>query len=65
MHVQVLSSGSEGNSTLVRCGELTLLVDAGLSMRALTERLEAARTRARMRRDAEVESMREAESGDY
>ena len=43
MHVQVLSSGSEGNSTLVRCGELTLLVDAGLSMRALTERLEAAR----------------------
>ena len=43
MHLQVLSSGSEGNSTLIRCGDLTLLVDAGLSMRALTERLEAAR----------------------
>ncbi len=43
MHLQVLSSGSEGNSTLVRCGELTVLVDAGLTMRALTERLEAAR----------------------
>ena len=43
MHLQVLSSGSEGNSTLVRCGELTVLVDAGLTMRALTERLETAR----------------------
>jgi len=43
LHLQILSSGSEGNSTLVRCGELTVLVDAGLTMRALTERLEAAR----------------------
>ena len=43
LHLQILSSGSEGNSTLIRCGELTVLVDAGLTMRALTERLEAAR----------------------
>jgi len=43
LHLQVLSSGSEGNSTLVRCGDLTVLIDAGLTMRALTERLEAAR----------------------
>jgi len=47
MHLQVLSSGSEGNSTLVRCGELTVLVDAGLTMRELTERLEAARVAAK------------------
>jgi phosphoribosyl 1,2-cyclic phosphodiesterase len=43
MHLQVLSSGSEGNCTLIRCGELTILVDAGLTMRALSERFEAAR----------------------
>lgn len=43
MHLQVLSSGSEGNSTLIRCGDLTVLVDAGLTMRALSERIEAAR----------------------
>jgi len=43
LHLQVLSSGSEGNSTLIRCGELTVLVDAGLTMRALSERFEAAR----------------------
>ena len=43
MHLQVLSSGSEGNSTLIRCGDLTVLVDAGLTMRALSERLESAR----------------------
>ena len=40
------------------------LISAALDA-AWPERLEAARTRARMRRDAEVESMREAESGDY
>jgi len=43
MHLQVLSSGSEGNSTLIRCGDLTVLIDAGLTMRALSERFEAAR----------------------
>lgn len=43
VHCQVLSSGSGGNCTLLRAGELRVLVDAGLSMRALRERLEAAR----------------------
>ena len=43
MHLQVLSSGSEGNSTLIRCADLTVLVDAGLPARALSERFEAAR----------------------
>lgn len=42
MHCQVLSSGSGGNATLVRAGELTLLVDAGLPLRALRERFQAA-----------------------
>ena len=40
MHCQVLSSGSRGNSTLVRAGELAVLVDAGLGVRNLRERLE-------------------------
>lgn len=43
MHVQVLSSGSEGNSTLVRAGETNLLVDAGLLKAGMEERLDAAR----------------------
>lgn len=43
MHLQVLSSGSEGNATLVRAGETNVLVDAGLGPRALSERFEAAR----------------------
>jgi phosphoribosyl 1,2-cyclic phosphodiesterase len=43
VRVQVLSSGSQGNSTLVRAGECTLLVDAGLPPRAMRERLAAAR----------------------
>lgn len=43
MHLQVLSSGSEGNSTLVRCGETTLLVDAGLPREAMLGRLDDAR----------------------
>lgn len=42
MHCQVLSSGSGGNATLVRAGELGVLVDAGLGVRNLRERLEAA-----------------------
>ena len=43
MQLQVLSSGSSGNSTLVRVGERALLVDAGLPREAMRARLEAAR----------------------
>jgi phosphoribosyl 1,2-cyclic phosphodiesterase len=42
VHLQILSSGSEGNATLVRAGDLTLLVDAGLGMREQGERLRQA-----------------------
>lgn len=42
MRLQVLASGSEGNSTLVRCGETTLLVDAGLGRDAQLARIGAA-----------------------
>jgi phosphoribosyl 1,2-cyclic phosphodiesterase len=35
-----LGSGSKGNATLVECGSTRLLVDAGLSARALGQRLE-------------------------
>ena len=47
MHVQVLASGSRGNSLLVRAGEQHLLVDAGLSLRELEARLEKARVAPR------------------
>lgn len=43
MHVQVLASGSRGNSLLVRAGELHLLLDAGLPLGELEERLDQAR----------------------
>jgi len=43
MHLQVLSSGSEGNSTLVRAGETVLLIDAGLMKVEMEARLESAR----------------------
>jgi phosphoribosyl 1,2-cyclic phosphodiesterase len=43
MHLQVLSSGSKGNSTLVRCGECSVLVDAGLARTEMERRLELAR----------------------
>jgi phosphoribosyl 1,2-cyclic phosphodiesterase len=43
MRLQVLSSGSEGNATLVRGGETTLMVDAGLGRVEMEARLEAAR----------------------
>ena len=36
-----LSSGSSGNATLVTCGSTRVLVDAGLSSKALAERLQA------------------------
>jgi len=43
MHLQVLSSGSEGNSTLIRAGETNLVVDSGLTLADMELRLEAAR----------------------
>lgn len=43
MHLQVLSSGSGGNSALVRAGEARVLVDAGLPSAEMGRRLEAAR----------------------
>ena len=43
MHLQVLSSGSRGNATLVRADEVNLLVDAGLTLKELEVRFLAAR----------------------
>lgn len=43
MHIQILSSGSEGNSTLVRVGNMCVLVDAGLPRVDMETRVEAAR----------------------
>jgi phosphoribosyl 1,2-cyclic phosphodiesterase len=43
MHLQVLASGSGGNAALVRAGDVSLLVDAGLSGPELEARLNAAR----------------------
>lgn len=43
MHVRILGSGSQGNALVVRGGETSLLVDAGLEIDALTARLEEAR----------------------
>jgi len=43
MHLLALASGSRGNSTLVRHGDATVLVDAGLPITQMEERLEAAR----------------------
>ena len=37
--VTILASGSSGNASLIRCESATLLVDAGLSAKQLTERL--------------------------
>ena len=47
MHLQVLSSGSKGNATLVRADGVVALVDAGLPLRGLEERLEHARVAPR------------------
>ena len=41
LRVVPIGSGSRGNATLVECGATRLLVDAGLSARSLTRRLEA------------------------
>ena len=38
--VRTLASGSAGNATLVECGTTRVLLDAGLSCRALADRLE-------------------------
>ena len=43
MHLQVLANGSAGNSILVRAGETHVLLDAGLPIRELQERLSLAR----------------------
>jgi phosphoribosyl 1,2-cyclic phosphodiesterase len=43
MRLQVLSSGSEGNSTLIRAGETNLVVDSGLVLAEMEARLEAVR----------------------
>lgn len=43
MRLQVLASGSGGNSTLVRAGETNVLVDAGLTVAGMEQRLETAR----------------------
>lgn len=43
MHLQTLSSGSAGNSTLIRAGDTSVLVDAGLPFDALKGRLDDAR----------------------
>jgi len=43
VHLQVLSSGSEGNCALVRAGETNLLVDAGLILTEMEARISAAR----------------------
>lgn len=43
MHLQVLSSGSGGNATLVRAGDTAVLVDAGLTLQQMDERFAAAR----------------------
>lgn len=43
MQLQVLASGSGGNAVLVRAGELNLLLDAGLPIDELEQRLAAAR----------------------
>ncbi len=40
MEVIVLASGSKGNATLLKTESTTLLIDAGISMKAMQERLE-------------------------
>jgi phosphoribosyl 1,2-cyclic phosphodiesterase len=42
LEVTILASGSSGNAALVRCGTTQVLVDAGLSARQLSLRLESA-----------------------
>ncbi len=42
LDVTILASGSSGNAALIRCGETRILIDAGLSAKQLTLRLDAA-----------------------
>jgi phosphoribosyl 1,2-cyclic phosphodiesterase len=42
LRFRVLGSGSSGNATLVECGGVRILIDAGLGPRELAERLESA-----------------------
>ncbi|MBL4770006.1 MAG: MBL fold metallo-hydrolase [Planctomycetes bacterium] len=42
MQIRIISSGSKGNSMLFRAGDMYGMVDAGLTLRALTPRLEEA-----------------------
>lgn len=42
MHLQVLGSGSEGNALIARADDVTLMIDAGLGVRVLSERFELA-----------------------
>lgn len=42
LDVTILASGSAGNATLLRCGSTHVLIDAGLSARQLSLRLESA-----------------------
>lgn len=42
MNIQILGSGSKGNAAVLRAGEVTVLLDAGLGARILGERLQAA-----------------------
>lgn len=43
MRIRVLGSGSRGNAALLHAGETLVLLDAGLPVRVLAERLEGAR----------------------
>ncbi len=45
LEITILASGSAGNSALIRSGNTTLLIDAGLSARRLRERLTACNVR--------------------
>jgi len=47
MHLQTLSSGSQGNATLIRAGDANVLIDAGLELDEMYERLDAARVAPR------------------
>jgi phosphoribosyl 1,2-cyclic phosphodiesterase len=41
MRFSILGSGSAGNSTILECGSVRILIDAGLSAKQLCLRLES------------------------
>ena len=45
MLVSVLASGSKGNSTLIKTDKLNILIDAGMNMKYIKEKLEELDTR--------------------